>query len=252
MSGSAYPLAGGPQTGADLPPASGVLFYLLLLLGTALIFAAWPNLDLAASRFAQEVAGGEGFAPRDGSWWLLYAGMKPAFFVLMGAIGVLGFVSWVLGRPFLAITPRRALFAIAAMALIQGLVIDVYLKDGFGRARPREIEAFGGALTYTPYYLVSEACSSNCSFVSGHAGMAYSTFVLCFMATTQVWRRRLFWAALAFGLLTGWMRVIQGAHFLSDVLFSGLVVWGLTWLLALAFLRPWGQPLDRLLPDFRA
>ncbi|GAB5467902.1 MAG: hypothetical protein Kilf2KO_09320 [Rhodospirillales bacterium] len=230
------------------PAASGIVLYLLILSGTALAFALWPNLDYAASEMAREVAGGS-FAPNDGTWWVLYAGMKPAFFVFMGAVVVLGLVARILRRPVLGITPRRALFIVVALALIQGLVIDLYLKGAFGRARPREIEAFGGALTYTPFYLVSDACRSNCSFVSGHAGMAFATFVLCFLPRARSRRLLLFCAALLFGLLTGWMRVIQGAHFLSDVLFSGLVVFGLTWLAALVFLRPWPRLWDRLLPD---
>lgn len=229
------------------PPASGMLVYLGLLIGLALLFALLPNLDLAASTFAH-VLGGGAFAPNDGTWWLLYAGMKPAFFAFFVAILLLGVASWWWKRPVLGITPRRAVFILVSLILIQGLVIDIYLKGVFGRARPREIEAFGGAFAFTPFYLVSDACSKNCSFVSGHAGMAYSTFVLCFLPESKRWRARLFTAALAFGLITGWMRVMQGAHFLSDVLFSGLVVFGLTWLMALVFLRPWPHRLDRLVP----
>ncbi|MBC6417101.1 MAG: phosphatase PAP2 family protein, partial [Rhodospirillales bacterium] len=114
----------------------------------------------------------------------------------------------------------------------------------FGRARPRELEIFGGSFPFTPFYLVSEACRSNCSFVSGHAGMAFSTFALSFLPRDRSLRLWLFSASLAFGLLTGWMRVIQGGHFLSDVLFSGLVVYGIAWLIALALLRPWLRRAD--------
>ncbi len=233
----------------DPPAASGILLYLLILIGLALVFAVWPALDLAVTRMARSLAGGD-FAPTGGSWWLLYAGTKPAFFAFAAAVLLLGLASWILGRPLLGLTPRRALFVVVSLLLIQGLVIDVYLKGAFGRARPREIEAFGGAFLFTPFYLVSDACAKNCSFVSGHAGMAFSAFVFCFLAESRRWRQGLFWLVLAIGLLTGWMRVIQGGHFLSDVLFSGMVVFGTTWLVALLILRPWPGRAGRLMPDY--
>lgn len=245
--GAGQPSGFARKTGAP-PAASGILLYLLLLVGLALLFALLPGLDMASSEFARSVAGGA-FAPRDGTWWPLYAWMKPVFFLIGLGVLLLGLASWLLQRPLLGVTPRRAFFVVASMALIQGLIIDVYLKGGFGRARPREIEAFGGDFLFTPFYMVSEACRSNCSFVSGHAGMAFSVVALSFLPEQRRWRLVILFAALAFGLLTGWMRVIQGAHFLSDVLFSGMVVFGLTWLMALLCLRPWPERFERLLPD---
>lgn len=239
---------GFARTTGEPPAASGILLYLLLLTGLALLFALWPGLDMAATQFARSVAD-DAFAPRDGSWWPLYAWMKPAFFLLGGLVVLLGLASWILRRPLLGITPRRAFFVVVSMALIQGLVIDVYLKDSFGRARPREMQAFGGAFVFTPFYLVSDACRSNCSFVSGHAGMAFSVVAFSFLPAARRRRLSILGLALLFGLVTGWMRVIQGGHFLSDVLFSGMVVFGLTWLLALICLRPWPARLERLLPD---
>ncbi len=258
MRAEELPVAGLPEGGeepADFerakgppPPASGILLYLLLLIALALLFALWPGLDLAATRFARSLAGGE-FAPRDGSWSPLYHWMKPAFFALGIGVILLGLASWRLQRPLLGITPRRAFFVVASLVLIQGLVIDLYLKGSFGRARPRELEAFGGEFLFTPFYMVSEACQKNCSFVSGHAGMAFSFLALSFLPKSRRNRLLALGAALLFGLVTGWMRVVQGGHFLSDVLFAGMVVFGLTWLMALLCLRPWPRGLARLLPD---
>ncbi len=230
------------------PEASGILLYLFLLLALALVFALWPGLDMATTELARRLAGGS-FAPRDGTWGPLYHWLKPAVFLAGIAMGALGVASWLLGRPLWGVTPRRAFFIALSLLLIQGLVIDLYFKVGFGRARPREMAVFGGDQSFTPFYLVSEACRSNCSFVSGHAGMAYSFLAFSFLPARRSRRLMLLAAAILLGLLTGWMRVIQGGHFLSDVLFSGMVVFGLTWLLALVILRPWPRGLDRLMPD---
>ena len=43
------------------------------------------------------------------------------------------------------------------------------------------------------------------------------------------WRGRAIALALAFGALVGWVRIIQGGHFLSDVVYAGLLVVAVTW-----------------------
>lgn len=225
-----------------LPPASGILIYLLLLVCLATVFGLWPQIDLAVASFAREISGGR-FQFSDGWWYWLYAGTRPVFMWLSAIVAALGLYAWYRRRPVLGVTPRIALFILLAFLVTQALVIDVYLKIAFGRARPRDLVEFGGTLVFTPFYVVSDQCARNCSFVSGHAGMAFALFALVFVAAER-WRRRLFWAVLAFGLVMSWMRIVQGAHFLSDVLFSGLVVYGVTWFLHLVMLRPavWPRP----------
>lgn len=229
--------AGSPGA---LPRASGILLFLLLLVGAALLFGLWPALDLIVSAWGREISGGS-FQSPDGWWQWLYRGLRPLFYFISGAIALLGLASLLLRRPVLGVTPLVAIFILLAFALTQGLVVDAYLKIAFGRARPRDIVDFGGSLTFTPFYVVAGQCASNCSFVSGHAAMAFAVFAFAFVAPAQ-WRRRVFWFAFAFGAVTGYMRIIQGAHFFSDVVFAGLVVYGTTWLLALALLRPAGWP----------
>jgi len=220
---------------AGAPRASGILCYLVLLLLAAFLFGRWPGVDLAVSSLARDLSGG-GFQPSDGWWWWLYAGMRPFFWAFSAAVALIGLAARLLGRPVLGLTLRRAIFLLLCFALIQGLVVDAYLKIAFGRARPRDIVEFGGALTFTPFYIVTDQCLRNCSFVSGHAAMAFATLAFAFVVP-PAWRRRVFWAALAFGAATSWMRILQGAHFLSDVVFAGLVVYGCTWLLSLLVLR---------------
>jgi hypothetical protein len=57
------------------------------------------------------------------------------------------------------------------------------------------------------------------SFPSGHAAVGYMMCVFGFMASGR--RRYILWfGSVCLGLLFGWIRVIQGDHFLSDVAFS--------------------------------
>ena len=71
--------------------------------------------------------------------------------------------------------------------------------------------------------------------------MVFALLAFAFVVPPR-WRRPTFWIALAAGLVAGWARIVQGAHFASDIIFAGLVTYGVTWLVALLVLEGW---LDR-------
>jgi membrane-associated PAP2 superfamily phosphatase len=110
------------------------------------------------------------------------------------------------------------------MVLGTGVVVNAILKDNWGRPRPVDTQTFGGAGTFEPALLPSNQCDSNCSFVSGHAATGFTLLALGLLGAPATRRRWLLWG-LAAGLTTGALRIAQGGHFLSDVLFSGLVIW---------------------------
>ena len=212
------------------PSATGLLFYSGLLILAGSVFGVWPEIDLWFSRLLWDLNGGA-FQKQDGWWSWLYYGTRPVVWGITIVVALLGVASRLRAKALLGITLRRAVFVLLAFFITQALVVDLYLKDGWGRARPREILEFGGQAHFTPFFLVTDQCDGNCSFVSGHAAMAFSLFAFSFLATGP-WRGPLFWLALAIGAAASYMRVLQGAHFLSDVVFAGLVVYGVTWLLA--------------------
>jgi len=104
------------------------------------------------------------------------------------------------------------------------------LKVYVGRARPRDVMAFGGEDVFTPALWLSDACTHNCSFVSGHAALAFWTTAFAFLVPKES-RAIVFVSGLVLGVLMGITRMAEGAHFLSDVVFSGMIVVGLNiWL----------------------
>jgi lipid A 4'-phosphatase len=66
--------------------------------------------------------------------------------------------------------------------------------------------------------------------------MVFALFAFAFIAPRR-WRWPVFGLALAAGTVAGWARIVQGAHFASDIVFSGLVTYGVTWLIALLVLQ---------------
>jgi lipid A 4'-phosphatase len=115
-------------------------------------------------------------------------------------------------------------FLFICIILSTGLVVHAVLKDNWGRARPKHVVQFDGEYVFTPPLLPAAQCERNCSFVSGDASVGYVMLALALYAT----RRRKFWIVLsiAAGLGLGLMRMMNGSHFLSDILYSGVFTCG--------------------------
>ena len=111
--------------------------------------------------------------------------------------------------------------ALAALVIGPGLIVNVFLKDYWGRPRPASTDLFGGLLPFVPAGDWSNACPGNCSFVSGEASSIF--WLVCLV---PLWPRRLRGkAALATGAIcvfTSGLRVAFGGHYLSDVALGGL------------------------------
>ena len=78
----------------------------------------------------------------------------------------------------------------------------------------------GGKDYFTPWYQISNQCLSNCSFVSGDAAVGFSLVVFYFIVKKEVY----LWLSVFLGSIVGLIRIMEGGHYLSDVIFSGLIV----------------------------
>src|SRR5262249_11867445 len=63
------------------------------------------------------------------------------------------------GRRFLGLDRNALIFIVVAAALGPGLIVNTGLKDHWGRARPNQIEQFGGAKAFTPALAPSDQCA---------------------------------------------------------------------------------------------
>lgn len=207
-------------------------------LASAVLFLAWPGLDLlAAGLFADGVSG---FPFKRAAALRFLNGLTHNLTLATAAFVLLGlYVTFGLKRPLLGLGRRH--YGFLALTLVTGplIIANVLFKDQWGRARPREISQFGGEAIFTPPLVPANQCAGNCSFVSGDAAFAFWTVALALLIP---WRRTL-WVklALGFGVLIGLGRMAQGAHFLSDVIFAAVFVLLTVILVKLIVLdRRWG------------
>ena len=196
-----------------------------LALAALALLVIVPAIDVAISRLFFDP--GKGFAWRNSPVpEFLHEAIQIAARLLFAGflVGLLATLvgAWRAGyeRPLLGLGRKEWFFLLATLLLAPGLVANTILKDNWDRARPFQIEAFGGPLTHTPPLVVSDQCDHNCSFVAGDAAVGFYTHALAYVV-----RRRsglVLAAGLANGGLAGLLRIGMGAHFFSDVVFAGV------------------------------
>lgn len=158
------------------------------------------------------------------------------YFLFVPIIAVVG-AKVAKGRLRPAYAARCALFLAAVLALGPGLAVNAGLKTYSHRPRPLQtIEAGGGGSPFRPFFRFDGACQRNCSFSSGEAASAFWTVAPALLAPPPFTVAATA-AALGFGVLVSTMRMVLGAHFLSDVAFSALLVLSLTLLMRRLILR---------------
>ncbi len=213
-----------------MPPPPSRIPRLYLAMTMALVALAmgptlWPVWDLAAAAW---------FAHPDGetaikTWWWVQAinlyvpGLfRGLIFLAMAGLAVATWrAHWKAWRLPLA-------FFVLSGALGPGLLVNSGFKEHWQRARPYEVENFGGPSHFTRAGVITDQCNSNCSFVSGHVACGF--FFASLMLVHQ--RRRRAWAVAGCtaGVLIGFARMADMAHWLSDVLWAAPITWVCSWL----------------------
>ena len=105
-------------------------------------------------------------------------------------------------------------------AITMLLIVNVILKNMWGRVRPNDISYFDGVYNFTPWYKISNTCASNCSFVSGDSSVGFLLIIFYFLTKKNTY----LYLGLIFGSVLGFIRIIAGGHFFSDIIFSQIVV----------------------------
>jgi lipid A 4'-phosphatase len=132
---------------------------------------------------------------------------------------------------------RKGVVAWLLLAVIGiGFLVDWVLKDHVGRPHPYQTLPYNGTKDFVPVFHYQPLCDHNCSFVSGHAAGGFVWMAWGMWRGRRV-RQRWLWTGVAAGALIGATRVMQGGHFLSDIIFSGWFMWLTYQLIRYAWLR---------------
>jgi lipid A 4'-phosphatase len=213
---------------------TGLLIALAIAVVAGLAFGLYPQLDLdLVSPFYDPATGwavsGRGWVlVRNAAAWLIALIAAPAAIAMLGKI--------VRPHKTALMPPRHALLMLLTLALGPGLLANTILKDNWGRPRPIEVTEFGGPLKFLPWWDPRGPCPKNCSFIAGEPSGAFWTLAPAALTPPQ-WRALAYGAALVFGAAIGLVRAGGGGHFFSDVVFAGVFMFLLIWVMHGLLLR---------------
>ena len=204
-------------------------FWCLWLLGSILFFLFFPGVDLTIS----------GWFWRQGDGWFLgrtplLEFVRKGLPVVMAGVLIFLLIVWAAGKAlkqrFLGLSGWVLTYLFSSLIVGPGILVNAVFKDNWGRARPSQILEFGGDALFTPPWMVAGQCAENCSFMSGHGALGFWVIAFAFLAPVA-WRGRAIIAALIFGAGVGAVRIIQGGHFFSDVVYAAALTIAVTWIL---------------------
>ena len=132
------------------------------------------------------------------------------------------------------------LVAIISALLGPLLVVNLMLKEYWGRPRPFQTFFFGGDKPYVRPGDISNHCESNRSFVSGEAAAVFWVLALMFYFSGKN-RTGFVIVASILAAFFAMLRVSSGRHYISDVVMGGLISVSLVafavWLLQTSIVR---------------
>lgn len=125
--------------------------------------------------------------------------------------------------------PQRRLLLFLSLALTLAPLAVVLLKAASARHCPWSLQEYGGFARHLSLFDAAppDFSPGHC-FPGGHAAAGFCLLAFYF-AGLALGNRRLaragLWGGLTAGMALGLVRVAQGAHFLSHILWSALVCW---------------------------
>ncbi|APC96549.1 lipid A 4'-phosphatase LpxF [Francisella frigiditurris] len=207
-----------------------------IILGFVVCFFAWvfflcfPHLDITlASNFYNS---GDNLFTGQSVLFFTFLNKFVRIFPIVFSILVALFL---LGSIFIKVWQtkyrKEIFFVLICLIVGPGLIVNTIFKDHWGRPRPQMVKQFDGDKNFQQPFVISSECSSNCSFVCGDASVGFWLFALMPLMATRKKRAIAFSVAILAGGGLGLMRMAQGGHFFSDVIFCGIFVYISTWVI---------------------
>ena len=212
-----------------------------IALAATLLFGL-TRVDIAAARWFYSPEAADHWPLRSQFPWheLYQAAPWMTASLVIGAFTLLAFGHTSARRRWRA----YGVFLLLDVVLSAGLLGNALLKDHWEHPRPRDLVELGGPLHYVPPPLIGH--EGGASFPCGHCTVGF-----LYGAGWWIWKRRRparaaasLGAGLALGSLLGVGRMAAGAHFLSDIVWSALLAFGVSHLLYHHLLRIGGGATD--------
>jgi membrane-associated PAP2 superfamily phosphatase len=207
---------------------TGLIAALVIAAVVGIVFGLYPQLDVEIARAFYNPDTDATYTlrmvlvpVRESAMWLIAALAAPAVIALL--------MKLIAPQRRMLLPGRAVVFLLVTLALGPGLVVNVILKDHYGRPRPVDVQALGGQKLFVAWWDPRGTCPRNCSFVSGDVSGGFWTLAPAAL-TPAPWRALAYTTAVAFGSGIAVLRMVFGGHFLTDAVFAGLITFLIIWL----------------------
>lgn len=212
------------KAGRRLAGNAPVTASVFVIAAASLLFFAFPQIDVAVSDWVH--VPGQGFELKHSEYLKYFRRIGKELPIVLALLSFAALMATTTScRVHRIVRPAHSIFLLATLGLGPGLLVNLVLKNNWGRARPRETLGFGGDWPFTPAWVDADHCSANCSFVSGEAAMSFWLVALAFIVAPR-WRLAVISITLLFSFAVSLNRVLFGAHFLSDVVIAWAIMLG--------------------------
>jgi len=231
MNGTASNTTGVNPYRTSLISATQQIAWVFLGLTLVTVFLEFSGLDhwLPSIVFDQK----RGRFPLSGNSFLKtfddYA-LYPAVAMIVGYV-VGGMIACLRNRNLSSL--RGGLLMVVILAVGPGLLVNG-TKRISGRPRPIQVDSYGGQYAHHPIWRQGPELYHCRSFPSGHASMRFylmAPMFLCVASGSRKKRLGFLFAGLLWGSVIGLSRFVQGSHYLTDIMWSGGLVYmtGVFW-----------------------
>ena len=212
---------------------AGLTAAIVIAVLSGLIFFLFPRLDILISKLFFDEAHRKFLLGYDPTFQYLRRAGQFLFVVLLVALPILSLIfRFLVSSPqaqHLRASGIATAFLLFTFLMGPGVLVNGILKNYWHRPRPSEIFEFNGQDQFVPWWNPRGECRSNCSFVSGEASAAFTTLSLAALAYDR-WRLLAYFGSLMFGSALGFVRIATGGHFLSDIIFAGIISFLVVWI----------------------
>lgn len=197
---------------------SAGLFAIVAVVAWMLLYST-PDLALSAHFYDAHARA----FPLQHQPFIDFFGRRLVWFVPFGGAALLALVAW--KQP--ARSQRRLAWAGAALFMGSGPLLAGVFKHLTAMPRPLNLDVFNGTEVMPPYFWTHSLAQAGNALPSAHAASGFALLAL-FFAGSMLGRKGLAWTGLVLGLcaglLFGFLRIVQGYHFLSQVVASCAVL----------------------------
>ncbi|MDB9776229.1 phosphatase PAP2 family protein [Alphaproteobacteria bacterium] len=196
------------------------LKYFLLIISISIVFFIFPTIDISISGIFYKGDGNFFANSPDWNVYLLRKILLPSIILFLVLLPIIGIpYCLITKKKILTLTLNNLTYLLLTGILSLGIIVNVILKNLWGRVRPNDTIIFGGDQPFSIPWLKVSHCDHNCSFVSGDV----SAFTLLLALILIFSKPNLSKYAFILILLISVTRIMEGGHFFSDVIMSFMI-----------------------------